>query len=73
MPTADSAPRPLRVPGGAVIGFGVLTSGAGVITWLSSYSGVYDWRLIAIGITITGFGVTWVILGYILRTLTRRP
>ena len=58
--------------GGVALPLGILTTVAGVITWLTAYAGVDDWRQIQIGIIITGFGVTWWILGDILRTLTRR-
>ena len=51
---------------------GVLATVAGTVTWFTAYAGVDDWRQIRIGIIITGFGVTWWILGDILRTLTRR-
>lgn len=58
--------------GGVALPLGILTTLAGVITWFTAYAGVDDWRQIQIGIIITGFGVTWWVLGDILRTLTRR-
>ena len=58
--------------GGFALPLGILTTLAGAITWFTAYAGVDDWRQIQIGIIITGFGITWWILGDILRTLTRR-
>ena len=58
--------------GGVALPLGIRTTLAGVITWFTAYAGVDDWRQVQMGIIITGFGVTWWILGDILRTLTRR-
>ena len=78
MLTKETPPLPERPPpeagwGDIVVWLGMLTSVAGLITWFAAYSGVDDWRQIQVGIVITGFGVTWVILGHILKTLSRRP
>jgi hypothetical protein len=54
------------------MGLGALTAFAGLITWLSAYAGVDDWRRIELGVLITGFGITWLILGYLLQTLARQ-
>jgi hypothetical protein len=66
-------PPPVGGPGGGVMVIGLLVTIAGAVTWFSAYAGVDNWRMIQIGITITGFGITWTLLGLILRTLTRRP
>ena len=58
--------------GEAVVALGTLTTIAGLITWFSAYAGVDDHRQILLGIMITGFGVTWCVLGLILRETLRR-
>ena len=52
-----------------VRGFGVLVTIAGLTTWFSAYAGADDMRQVTMGIIITGFGITWIILGLILRKL----
>jgi hypothetical protein len=52
-----------------VRGAGVIVTLAGLCTWFSAYAGVDDMRQVTIGIIITGFGITWFILGLILRKL----
>ena len=76
MLTKDTPPAPPGEPepdaSGVVKVIGILTTVAGAITWFSAYSGVDDWRQITVGIVITGFGITWWILSYVLRT-SQRP
>ena len=65
-------PRPEPGMGHAVVALGVLATLAGLITWFAAYAGVDDHRQILYGIIITGFGVTWCVLGLILREALRR-
>jgi hypothetical protein len=58
--------------GEAVVALGALTAVAGLITWFSAYAGVDDHRQILYGMMITGFGVTWCVLGLIQREAMRR-
>jgi hypothetical protein len=77
MLTKDTPPVPPSRPeprwAEVVVGLGAVTTIVGLITWFTAYSGVDDWRQIQVGMLITGFGVTWAILGQILRSVQRRP
>jgi hypothetical protein len=46
---------------------------AGLITWFTSYIGPDDRFQITLGIVVTGFGITWWILGVILHRLEGDP
>jgi hypothetical protein len=58
--------------GPIVVWLGRLVLIVGLITWFSAYHGPDDWRQIQIGIAIAGFGITWWILGVVLRTIERK-
>ena len=53
-------------------GLGIIVTIIGLTTWFSAYAGVDDSRRITMGMMITGFGITWEILGRILRELQER-
>jgi hypothetical protein len=55
----------------AVRALGSITAIIGLIIWFSAYHGVDDRDQILLGIVITGFGITWWIMGVILRALDR--
>jgi hypothetical protein len=63
--------QPVRL-GGFVKGFGALVAIAGVITAFAGTAGVDDKWQIMIGCLIVCFGVTWAILGQILRIVEDR-
>lgn len=67
----DYEPAPDYDPGSSwlVRGFGVLVTMGGLTTWFAAYAGVDDMSQVTMGIIITGFGITWIILGLILRKL----
>jgi hypothetical protein len=50
---------------------GSITAIIGLIIWFSGYAGVDDRIQILTGIVITGFGITWWIMGVLLRALDR--
>jgi len=53
-------------------GLGVVVTIIGLIMWFSAYAGLDDVRQANTGMVITGFGVTWDILGRILREVQGR-
>jgi hypothetical protein len=53
-------------------GLGVVVTIIGLVTWFSAYAGLDDHEQARLGIIITGFGITWEILGRILRELQER-
>jgi hypothetical protein len=57
---------------GFVKGIGALTALAGVITAFAGTAGVDDKVQIMTGCLIAGFGITWTILGQILKSVEGR-